>query len=298
MMWEIFTVFVPVFQVIKLWILHKKAVKSMAKYESSVVSHISSIKQKLPPPPTSPTSMTPPQSPLALTDTSGSTLDEKSPFENSSEWMADRLYTMDALELTLAKSPEQLQEFAALSDFSGENIAFLSEMAIFKTKYPTASAPQEVQDAFNHAIKIYAGFISTADAEFPLNISSKTLKPLQAVFERPTRLIYGEREVNSTSPFEVNPFEFEAPSSPSRDIFDQPTATYTGVIPIEFSVEIFDEVQEHIKYLVLTNTWPKFVETIRRRSEDSERSDFSAAVSESSFKSWISNKALRVTAML
>lgn len=70
------------------------------------------------------------------------------------------------------------------------------------------------------------------------------------------------------------------------------------MIPVEFSVNIFDEVQEHIKYLILTNTWPKFVETIKRRSEDSERSGFSVAVSESNFKTWMSNKALRITAML
>jgi uncharacterized membrane protein len=50
---------------------------------------------------------------------------------------------------------------------------------------------------------------------------------------------------------------------------------YTGEIPAGFDISVFDSVQSHIKYLVLTNTWPKFITEMqqrRRRSNESERS--------------------------
>ncbi|KAJ5224809.1 uncharacterized protein N7469_008312 [Penicillium citrinum] len=49
---------------------------------------------------------------------------------------------------------------------------------------------------------------------------------------------------------------------------------------------IFDEVQEHIKYLTLTNTWPKFIDSMRRGSTDSDRNDLTH-LSDASMRSWI-----------
>ena len=47
---------------------------------------------------------------------------------------------------------------------------------------------------------------------------------------------------------------------------------YWGDIPDEFDETIFDEAEKEIKYLVLTNTWPKFVRSSRisrtRKSND------------------------------
>ena len=45
-------------------------------------------------------------------------------------------------------------------------------------------------------------------------------------------------------------------------------ALYWGDIPEGFDATIFDDAERSIKYLVLTNTWPKFVRD-RRCSIDS-----------------------------
>jgi hypothetical protein len=45
---------------------------------------------------------------------------------------------------------------------------------------------------------------------------------------------------------------------------------YWGDVPESFGPNVFDDTQESIKYLVLTNTWPKFVKN-RTASIDSGR---------------------------
>jgi hypothetical protein len=47
-----------------------------------------------------------------------------------------------------------------------------------------------------------------------------------------------------------------------------PLPTYTGDVPQAFDASVFDAAQASIKYLVLTNTWPKYVRE-RRNSESS-----------------------------
>jgi hypothetical protein len=201
---------------------------------------------------------------------------------------------MDALEHVLNQSPGQLQKFAALSDFSGENIAFLSEVALWKSYWPGSLDEKQLPDAFNQALRIYVNFISTQDAEFPLNISSQTLKLMQSVFEQPARSLFGEKSVNTTSPFEADPFAHPQDFQGVQMSYDD---RYTGDIPVGFDMAIFNNLQEEIKYLVLTNTWPKFVESMRRRSSDTERSDYTTQ-SEASLRSWISNQRLKLRSFL
>ncbi|PLB49733.1 hypothetical protein P170DRAFT_447335 [Aspergillus steynii IBT 23096] len=278
MMFEIFTVFVPIFEVIKLWVMSWRTNDLMTKLNSGSSSTLFG----------------------------GSlSLDNKSPMSSSfaekgkavevvNEGSNDRTYTMEALEAALATKPEELQEFAALSDFSGENIAFLSEMAKWKSAWPKRldiENEQQVIGAFNQALRIYAGFISTQDAKFPLNISSHSLKHMESVFEKPARILFGEKIVNHTSPFDVDPF-----ASSSNTILDI-QANYTGVIPAGFDMAIFDSIQDHVKYLVLTNTWPKFVQAMSRRSEDTEYSAYSAE-SETSLSSWISDTRRKLKSFL
>ncbi|KAJ5753000.1 hypothetical protein N7520_009917 [Penicillium odoratum] len=275
MLWEIFTVFVPIFHVIRLWAMSKKATASTTQYNSM-----------------SETMLNKPSSSMELRSISSSTLGEKNQSAQSiHEYTVDRIYTMDALDHVLSKNPEQLQEFAALSDFSGENIAFLSEVALWKSFWPSLEETK-TSDAFNQALRIYVNFISTQDAEFPLNISSHALKGMQSIFEQPARSLFGEKTINTTSPFEADPF---APPL-SQDFEGVQVAyenRYTGAIPVGFDMAIFNNLQDEIKYLVLTNTWPKFVESMRRRSTDTERSDYTAQ-SKTSLKSWISRQRLKL----
>jgi len=112
-------VFVPIFQVVRLWSLRKKTNDSMAKYDSASTTSIAK------------TSLT-----GDCKNRSSSTLAEKGQsIESLDECIGDRLFTMDALEHVFGKNPTRLQESSALSDFSGENIAFLTELAAWKSRW-------------------------------------------------------------------------------------------------------------------------------------------------------------------
>ncbi|EXF75641.1 hypothetical protein CFIO01_04574 [Colletotrichum fioriniae PJ7] len=202
---------------------------------------------------------------------------------------AESVYTMGALEYVLDKNPEPLRKFSALRDFSGENIAFLSAVAEWKSSIPQSpgSSHRSIEisrERFNRALRIYTEFISPYHAEFQINIASQDLKRLQGVFEGAARILYGDRTERFSDP--VVPFEDNSWGGPestaggsemscvSRDGSGDPIADrvqYWGEIPEAFNAAVFDDAESSIKYLVLTNTWPKFVKE-RRYSLDSEDS--------------------------
>lgn len=225
----------------------------------------------------------------------------------------ESLLTMGALEHVLDRNPGPLLEFSALRDFSGENISFLTSVSEWKSAFslapapscgrPVSSLPEKVVDVvietdettirgrFSRALLIYAGYISSRDAEFPVNLPSAVLKKLEAVFEEPARQLYGDKR-RSSDP--ATPFDTESlmagrnekvglsdgssetaivgTNSSSSSVngvqYRDGRVQYTGVIPELFSTTVFDEAEASIKYLVLTNTWPKFVKE-RRSSMDS-----------------------------
>lgn len=288
MMFEIFTIFIPVFQVIRLRILARRAVLSTAKWEADSQATLT-IRTSI------------------STDhikTSSLTLAEKgrcsSPTGQFTEYyldssLGDRLLTMTALDRVLTENPSPLQDFSALSDFSGENIAFLTRMMAWKasfhpaiplspTIYEEVSAREELPpqlDMFNQALEIYIDFISPHFAAFPLNISSQSLKALDDIFKEPAEAVRGASDVNTATPFDM--------PHHGRSSSDHTTATapYTGSIPEGFNREVFDDVRDSVKYLVLTNTWPKFVAEMQqrhrqklRRSGETERSETSEASSQ------------------
>lgn len=192
---------------------------------------------------------------------------------------------MSALEYVLERNPTPLQEFSSLRDFSGENIAFLTCVSEWKASLPQAvrdgikdgSTRELVLERFNRALRIYAEFISIKDAEFPINISSTELRKLEAVFESSARALYGEkREVHPATPFDFPTLAPKTSDAASSTISEKECAVGTsasdgvqfwGAIPEAFDEIVFDEAEKHIKYLVLTNTWPKFVKD-RRSSFD------------------------------
>ena len=257
MIFEIFTVFVPVFQVILLKYQRKKAAESNLKWETSsqttLRSSTYSYQYNM-------------QSSLSLVEKGDllGHLDEK---------LGDRLLTMLALEHVLKENPTPLQDFSALNDFSGENVAFLTRVAQWK-----ASSTDPIE-SFNRALNIYIDFVSPRDAEFPLNLSSSDLKELEHIFEGPARFICGDNEVNPATLFDC--------ASSTASV----RARYAGAIPEEFSSAVFDTAQNHIKYLVLTNTWPKFLAEMqsRRRSSESGRSSNSSG-SDHTSRSFIGRK--------
>ncbi|KAI9035244.1 G-protein coupled receptor protein [Aspergillus affinis] len=236
MMFEIFTVFVPIFEVVKLWMINKKTTNSMTKFHSTSSSTLFQRAVS-----------------VGTKNISSSTLAEKGQvIEVMDESTSERLYTMDALEQTLSTNANELQEFAALSDFSGENIAFMSEIAKWKSSWP------ESLD-FNDERQTIGAF----------NLGATHLRGLYQYTRCgvPTEYLLAEPQEHGTN--------------------------YTGDIPAVFDMTIFDAIRVHVKYLVLTNTWPKFVESMRRRSIDSQDTEFSAA-SGTPLLSWIPEKRAKL----
>ncbi|EYB27940.1 hypothetical protein FG05_04628 [Fusarium graminearum] len=210
----------------------------------------------------------------------------------------ESILTMEALEYVLERNPEPLQQFSALRDFSGENIAFLRAVAEWKSSLPPSVRDPEkikepdvqelVRERFNSALRIYTSFISSRDAEFQINLSSQQQRKLETVFEESARSLFGDKgTVDPALPFETfqmtttaNKVKSSAASTNGSETGIMSTesvndsgnqsdkALYWGDIPEGFDATIFDDSEGHIKYLVLTNTWPKFVKD-RRCSIDS-----------------------------
>jgi hypothetical protein len=275
MLLEIFTIFLPCWEVVKAQSLRQETLDSIARWEARNKA-----------------------------GGAGTSVDTGSSYASWKKGRSKRatsvksdsnasILTMDALEHTLSKNPEPLQHFSALRDFSGENIAFLTRIAKWRNQfYPRVGSgerkssvqPTEVniRECFEVALRIYIDFVSTRGAEFQVNLSSTDFKKLEAVFEDAARVVYGEE----TSPDPATPFETAnwrigsektgLPTTGSEDAIMSPAEQqsvtmdnirYWGEIPETFDEAVFDNAEVSIKYLVLTNTWPKFVK--ERRSLDS-----------------------------
>ncbi|GAB0138186.1 hypothetical protein EsDP_00006429 [Epichloe bromicola] len=259
---EILTVFVPAYLVIRSWASVRRVNDLNSRWETaSIQSSVGS-------------------STLDWKSSSNS-VSEKNKVDYFDEELGDRLLTMTALDYVLKDNPSPLQEFSAIHDFSGENIAFLTRVAKFKKSWPVLPEGGQRLDVYNEALFIYTDFISTRDAEFPLNLSSQELKSLEAVFEKAARILMGDSRSNPATPFDI-----EAPMCGQlRDTSDpdiSSLAEYRGDVPEKFGINVFDDIQSHVKYLVLTNTWPKFVSEMqsRRRSSETGRSVVTASSQE------------------
>ena len=246
----------------------------------------------------------------------GITMNSKSSFESHKSDML----TMTALENALRTNAIPLLEFAALKDFSGENVSFLTHVADWRRYWfsPKASTAQHRRKQFIAAVHIYAHSISLEFAEFPINISSKEMKRLHLVFEDAAKLLHrGKRgSIASSTSDNATPFDSVLPDEIPESAID-PKASYSSTlevksavnldalgranlravsrmqedcldeilanidIPEAFTEMIFDPAEHEIKYLVLTNTWPKFVNFGRANSQ------MSTDVDEEKGKRWM-----------
>ncbi|KAF5533251.1 GPCR type [Fusarium mexicanum] len=265
---EIFAVFVPAFQVIKQRILVKRVESlNIEWYSTSSTSTLRELDD------------------LRRGSSVATRLGDKGGYESSDQEMKDTLLTISAFNYTLNSNPGPLQDFSALNDFSGENVSFLTEVTRWKISWRAEPDEADVREAYNAALDIYANFISPRDAEFPLNLGSADIKYMEKMFEAAARETFGQANVYPAIPFETTTSLESAPASALA------RPTYAGIIPAEFGPGVFDAIEQHIKYLVLTNTWPKFVKEMqsRRRSGETTRSGYSAS-SEASMVSRLSGK--------
>lgn len=182
-------------------------------------------------------------------------------------------------------------------------MSFLTNIATWRRSWlaPNISIAQLRHDQFIEAARIYVYFVS-AFAEFPINLSSKEMKKLQELFEDAANLLYRhKRPINSSNfdsatPFDnVLPNEFknsfssttELKSNVNPDVLSRADLrsvtrvrnSYTDNIAAgiqvheAFKASVWDAAEREIKYLVLTNTWPKFVHFGHASSPMNKKSD-------------------------
>lgn len=271
---EIFTIFVPCWEVVRSKTLRKETLDSIAQWESKNKNATGSAKSM--------------HSYGDSTIVDSILTGKKSASGSVGSASNESILTMSALEYVLERNPAPLQQFSALRDFSGENIAFLTSVADWKTtlpptirnsQYPSSDTNMRelVRERYNRALRIYAQFISTRDAEFPINISFVQQQKLAAVFEGPTRVLYGEKRVaDSAAPFGD---DWSGSTGHGGDLEKEASAAtvcaedrvqYWGEVPEDFNESVFNDAEQSIKYLVLTNTWPKFVRDRRASMEVDE----------------------------
>ncbi|KAI1497121.1 hypothetical protein F5X99DRAFT_398147 [Biscogniauxia marginata] len=190
--------------------------------------------------------------------------------------------TMVALESALSSNPLPLLEFAALKDFSGENISFLSHVSDWKRACNTVSSdPEKDQTQFIRAVRIYSNFVSLEYSDFPVNISSRVAKELHKVFDHAARKLnrpcssysdssdgatpFGDMQTNISMVALKNGADLEETlgqanlQSVTKMVDLNSDGCLEMPIPGSFNPQVFDDAESEIKYLVLTNTWPKFV---------------------------------------
>jgi hypothetical protein len=266
---EIFTIFLPCWEVIRHQSLRKETLETIAEWEAKTKGKGSEAKSV-----SDATTMI--DSMISGFKSTNASIDSKSSRAS--------ILTMGALEHVLERNPTPLLEFSALHDFSGENIAFLTSVAEWKSSLPKpirdgTAAPDDpntrelIRERFNRALQIYTEYISVRHAEFPVNISSQDLRRLEGIFDAAAQTCYGDKvEADPATPFDK--FTFDPPSPRHSESSEQPikqpasAPKYWGEVPESFNATVFDAAEESIKYLVLTNTWPKFIKN-RRISADS-----------------------------
>lgn len=164
------------------------------------------------------------------------------------------------------------------------------------------SVAQQQHDQFIAATRIYACYVSEL-AEFPINISSREMKRLQNVFEDAANLLYRHKRgpITSSNSDNATPFDSVLPNE-SKNSFSSTTELKSSVnldalgranfravtdvqhqctdemlaeieIHTDFEETIWDAAENEIKYLVLTNTWPKFVNCGHACSQMSKDTD-------------------------
>lgn len=179
---------------------------------------------------------------------------------------------MQALESTIEHRIESLIEWTASREFTAENTIFLREVRNFRRKWGSLRTVTTAQRRQMHteASLIFFTLINPFTAETPINIEYKIFKKLQRQFEGLEYDPYMPRSRTPTDPKSptarenvVCPWEstLDRPASFESNVSASSTASTRSIVPSEFTEEIFDSAFESIKYLVFTNTWPRYVES-------------------------------------
>jgi hypothetical protein len=178
---------------------------------------------------------------------------------------------MQALEFSIEHGIDSLIEWTASREFTAENTIFLREVRNFKKKWSSLRTVTTAQrrQMHNEASLIFFTLVNPFTAETPINIEYKIFKKLQRQFEGIEYDPYMPRSRTPSDP--MSPAARENVVCPWENTLDRPasfessssassTASTRSIVPSEFTDDVFDAAFESIKYLVFTNTWPRYVE--------------------------------------
>ena len=139
---------------------------------------------------------------------------------------------------------------------------------------------------FTLGVRIYAFFVCLKASSYPINLSSAHYKELEAMFDGAAALANASSHEAAATPFNSSwssKENIDAETLVSRDGIKAETTTVSSFddlsmsgqqialtdieiqipswvrVPDEFGPMSFDNAEQSIKYMVLTNTWPKFV---------------------------------------
>lgn len=199
----------------------------------------------------------------------------KSESERSQSKKAD-LCNMQALERALESNPGDLLEFAATKQFTGENIVFLTRVRAWKERWNHATSAKTII-SFESKSRLYEvgkdlfdRNISLHTAQFPVNLESKIYRSLEAIFGSnlpcesrsiitPFTEFWTAKRESKAAGFEDITFSAAADNSKA-------SADKTLALPYGFDGDVFDQAERSIKYMVLTNTWVRYLDSACRNS--------------------------------
>lgn len=179
--------------------------------------------------------------------------------------------SMQALEFSLEHSIEPLIAWAAARDFTAENCIFLREVRNFRKKWGMLKVVTTAQrrQMFNEASLIFYTLVNPFTAETAINIEYKIFKTLQTMFASvefdpymPRCKTPDDGAAHVAKDNVVCPWEdtLSRPASIDSNHTTSSSSSTKTIVPSEFTDEVFDAAFESIKYLVFTNTWPRYVE--------------------------------------
>jgi hypothetical protein len=176
-----------------------------------------------------------------------------------------------AQELSIEQNIEPLIVWAATKEFTAENAIFIREVRNWRKKWSSLKVVSTSQrrQMYNEASLIYFTLINPFTAETPINIEYKIFKVLQNLF---AGLEYDPYMPRSQTPEDIKspvirenvicPWEetLSRPASIQSDVTSISSSSTGSIIPSEFTEDIFNAAYESIKYLIFTNTWPRYVD--------------------------------------
>jgi hypothetical protein len=183
--------------------------------------------------------------------------------------IGDRIPHLDTI--IAVREVEPLIAWAATREFTAENTIFLREVRNFKKKWGSLKSVTTAQrrQMFNEASLVYFALVNPFTAETPINIEYKIFKTLQNIFagvefdpymprsKTPDDLRSPVLRENVVCPWEDT---LSRPASLDSNVTASTTSSTRNVVPSDFTEEVFDAAFESIKYLVFTNTWPRYVD--------------------------------------